>query len=682
MDSSVRRGQTTKGVWMAGHKKNKILIFDCEGTDSKSRSEEDRGKFEHSSSLFSLAMSDVLIINMWTSDVGRYTASNYGVLKIVFEMNLKLFQQNYAKKILIILRDFDPTRNQKNKIEELILNDIHKIWTEIKIPEKYKGKKPEDFFSFEFITLPHKKYESKKFDLECLELRKRFEEKERDDFIFNNLNDMKNVPADGLPQYINQLWTDILNEKELDIPTQREMLANYRCSEIKQNILKENEEKIRQFQKESSEKEIDDFKAKCLEIKDNIMNEYNKLACNYDDKIYKNIGKQIEDHLSQRFYVSFLNQTKRLIPVVQRMMRKELDKKLNNEDGKNYFEFAEKLKKKYVNNLVSKLKNKKAFENWKVSTEEFNNLFDDIIEKQKKNCLEGKKEEIVKIIKKEDEEGFNSILETYENNNFWEKYNELYCNFFYLKIFPLKIYLKECFNLEKNEIKNYLNEIEDSIYDHIKKNIQGNIKEISQILVDLFKKKFWFDENGSVKNWNRFEEIQIDMNFKKIRNNYINIFDEFKNFSVIKNPSELIEENNNQYDEEIMNGRIKNYVKSMESEPLLKQGEIITMRRKFENGISNLLEDAKRRREGLSIGNMPFWFYGLLLFFGYDDLFRIIKSKMIFPILILIGTYFLLVKLGYDWIVKDVYFGIEEKVQKFNKKISKFFSEKFDSFYT
>ena len=172
------------------------------------------------------------------------------------------------------------------------------------------------------------------------------------------------------------------------------------------------------------------------------------------------------------------------------------------------------------------------------------------------------------------------------------------------------------------------------------------------------------------------------MNFKKIRNNYINIFDEFKNFSVIKNPSELIEENNNQYDEEIMNGRIKNYVKSMESEPLLKQGEIITMRRKFENGISNLLEDAKRRREGLSIGNMPFWFYGLLIFFGYDDLFRIIKSKMIFPILILIGTYFLLVKLGYDWIIKDVYFGIEEKVQKFNKKISKFFSEKFDSFYT
>ena len=171
-------------------------------------------------------------------------------------------------------------------------------------------------------------------------------------------------------------------------------------------------------------------------------------------------------------------------------MRKELDKKLSDEDSKNYFEFAEKLKKKYVNQLVIKLKSKKAFDNWKVSTEEFNNLFDDIIEKQKKNCLDGKKEEIIKIIKKEDEEGFNTTLETYEKNNFWEKYNEIYCNYYYLKIFPLKVYLKECFNLEKNEIKTYLNEIENSIYNDIKKKIQENIKEISQILIDLFKKKF------------------------------------------------------------------------------------------------------------------------------------------------------------------------------------------------
>lgn len=66
MSTTVGRGQTTKGVWMASHQEAKVLILDCEGTDSKERGE-DRHKFEHSSSLFCLAVADVLIINMWTN---------------------------------------------------------------------------------------------------------------------------------------------------------------------------------------------------------------------------------------------------------------------------------------------------------------------------------------------------------------------------------------------------------------------------------------------------------------------------------------------------------------------------------------------------------------------------------------------------------------------------------------
>jgi hypothetical protein len=42
-------------------------------------------------SLFALAIADVLIINMWTHDVGRYDACNYGMLKDIFEVNLRLF---------------------------------------------------------------------------------------------------------------------------------------------------------------------------------------------------------------------------------------------------------------------------------------------------------------------------------------------------------------------------------------------------------------------------------------------------------------------------------------------------------------------------------------------------------------------------------------------------------------
>ena len=105
MSDDIGRAQTTKGIWLAVNKEFNTIILDVEGTDSKERGD-DRLKFEQCSSLFTLAMSDVLMINMWTFDIGRYTASNYGVLKVVFEQNLKLFQQESEKKIIIVLRVF------------------------------------------------------------------------------------------------------------------------------------------------------------------------------------------------------------------------------------------------------------------------------------------------------------------------------------------------------------------------------------------------------------------------------------------------------------------------------------------------------------------------------------------------------------------------------------------------
>ena len=90
LDSTKGRMQTTKGIWMARNPEGSILVFDIEGTDSKERGEQ-RMTFEQTTSLFALAIADVLLINMWTTDIGRYGASNYGLLKVIFEVNLKLF---------------------------------------------------------------------------------------------------------------------------------------------------------------------------------------------------------------------------------------------------------------------------------------------------------------------------------------------------------------------------------------------------------------------------------------------------------------------------------------------------------------------------------------------------------------------------------------------------------------
>ena len=144
MDASTgSRQQTTKGIWLNRNADGNLLVLDIEGTDSKERGEQ-RMTFEQTTSLFALAIADVLLINMWTSDIGRYGASNYGLLKVIFEVNLKLFEQHSSKKLVFVLRDFDGKAPEN--IKNLIGKDINNIWSEILKPDQYAESNPEDFF--------------------------------------------------------------------------------------------------------------------------------------------------------------------------------------------------------------------------------------------------------------------------------------------------------------------------------------------------------------------------------------------------------------------------------------------------------------------------------------------------------------------------------------------------------
>ena len=107
-------------------------------------------------------MADVLMVNMWAQDVGRYAASNYGLLKVIFEVNLKLFDNHQLKKLCFVLRDYDP-RIAAEKLRENILNDINNIWSEIQKPEQHEDKVAGDFFEFDFAIMPHKIFQADKF---------------------------------------------------------------------------------------------------------------------------------------------------------------------------------------------------------------------------------------------------------------------------------------------------------------------------------------------------------------------------------------------------------------------------------------------------------------------------------------------------------------------------------------
>ena len=73
-------------------------------------------------------MADVLLINMWTKEVGRADAGNYTLLKLIFEVNLKLFSKQSRKKVLFVLRDFSALEDNGERIKKNLTNNINKIW--------------------------------------------------------------------------------------------------------------------------------------------------------------------------------------------------------------------------------------------------------------------------------------------------------------------------------------------------------------------------------------------------------------------------------------------------------------------------------------------------------------------------------------------------------------------------
>ncbi|KAF4556738.1 Protein SEY1 [Elsinoe fawcettii] len=279
--SEQERRQTTKGIWMSKNKKGaitngasadadagmaaNILVMDVEGTDGRERGEDQ--DFERKSALFALATSEVLIVNIWEHQVGLYQGANMGLLKTVFEVNLQLFLKD-AKYTLsspspvspaniprsvprsllfFVIRDHLGTTPLSN-LRATLLADLSRIWSTLSKPSGLETSKIEDYFDFAFVALPHKILQPERFVSEVARLGQRFREGYADpkkrSFLLDDASVPillpeyhRRIPADGFPLYAENVWAQIDSNKDLDLPTQQELLAQFRCDEIAKEVL-------------------------------------------------------------------------------------------------------------------------------------------------------------------------------------------------------------------------------------------------------------------------------------------------------------------------------------------------------------------------------------------------------------------------------------------------------------
>ncbi|KAI3989302.1 hypothetical protein MKX01_004851 [Papaver californicum] len=297
MDAFRGRSQTTKGIWMArcADIEPCTLVMDLEGTDGRERGEDDTA-FEKQSALFALAVSDIVLINMWCHDIGREQAANKPLLKTVFQVMMRLFSPRKTT-LLFVIRD--KTRTPLENLEPVLREDIQKIWDNVPKPQAHKDTPLSEFFNVEVTALNSYEEKEEQFKEQVAALRQRFYHSIAPGGLAGDRRAV--VPASGFSFSAQQIWKIIKENKDLDLPAHKVMVATVRCEEIaneKFAQLVENEEWC-ELEEAVQSGPVSGFGKKLSSILEECLSEYDMEAIYFDEGVRTAKRQNLETRLLQ-----------------------------------------------------------------------------------------------------------------------------------------------------------------------------------------------------------------------------------------------------------------------------------------------------------------------------------------------------------------------------------------------
>ncbi|KAF9685133.1 hypothetical protein SADUNF_Sadunf03G0022700 [Salix dunnii] len=332
----IFRSQTTKGIWLArcAGIEPCTLVMDLEGTDGRERGEDDTA-FEKQSALFALAVSDIVLINMWCHDIGREQAANKPLLKTVFQVMMRLFSPRKTTLMFVIR---DKTRTPLENLEPVLREDIQKIWDSVPKPEAHKETPLSDFFNVEVVALSSYEEKEEQFKDQVASLRQRFFHSIAPGGLAGDRRGV--VPASGFSFSAQEIWKVIKENKDLDLPAHKVMVATVRCEEIaneKYGSFVANEvqalKKWCQMEEAVESGPVSGFGKKLSAILNISLSEYDAEAIYFDEGVRLAKRKQLEEKLLQLVQPAHQSMLSHIRSGTLEKFKEAFDKALNAGDG-------------------------------------------------------------------------------------------------------------------------------------------------------------------------------------------------------------------------------------------------------------------------------------------------------------------------------------------------------------
>jgi hypothetical protein len=679
--NEIQRRQTTKGIWMALAKPASpqllkpslagdasissasastpnILVLDVEGTDGRERGEDQ--DFERKSALFALATSEVLIVNMWESQVGLYQGANMGLLKTVFEVNLALFQAASTKpnrsRILFVIRDHIGTTPLAN-LQATVVADLKRIWESLSKPPPAANTNLDDYFDLQFYALPHKILMPEQFLASTAQLSQYFTDTSSSSYVFKP-EYHRGVPIDGWPIYSEKIWEQIEDNKDLDLPTQQILVARFRCEEIAAQAWVTFETGLAEAQKATNgglggPKVVEGFGHIIESIRSGTLDIFDSLASRYEKSVYiskrADLLNKVDTRLTNLYKAQLLALHKKAITIFNKAV---LESTKEESKSTPFIDVVRKARSDALEFFVSSATEASVDPHIFVHTDELSNLEAELDDAETKAKRQEIKKISTKILKKIKSTLFNDLESYFQSpeEDTWDKILIFFNNTIQFAVSSAtKLPTDKDGLVDSSQAPDFgvgasPEENEQSIF-RIRSEawiaLDTRLKEIikeDNILLRLrenFEDLFRYDDNGVPLVWKAGDDIETP--YLKAREQALKILPIYSN-AVTKSGQPIIPDVDlEKYYSENVEDSGDFVVENSTFSTRLSVNRQQEITKKFKKQADAAYVEAKRSTTQV-FSRIPAWFYVILLVLGWNELMAVLRNPLLFLFVLLVGA--------------------------------------------